>query len=92
VKDDLRKQIGRLAEQRKRERPADWVEDEPSQRIIVEAGGVVHVENKMTDEKSGLIQSVGGVIVSVVKAVQNPYGLGALLLLVGGFVAWLVLK
>jgi hypothetical protein len=42
--------------------------------------------------KSGLVRSVGGVVVSVLKAVNNPYALGALAIIAGSFVAWLVLR
>ena len=41
---------------------------------------------------SGAIATGGGVLVKVVSAVNNPYALGALALLVAAFVAWLKLR
>lgn len=40
----------------------------------------------------GLLATSGGVVVKVVSAVNNPYALGALALLVAAFIAWLRLR
>lgn len=42
--------------------------------------------------KSGFVRAVSGAVVAVLKAVNNPYALGALALLTAAFIAWLRMR
>ncbi len=98
-RDKLREEIARLEEQRRHDAiRVAWDEDESTHpQIFVSPGGIVHVgetgrHRAVQVPDSQKISGAAAAVTAVIKAVNNPYALAALALLVGAFIAWLRLK